>query len=67
MRPSLKNMFTSSEVGQGRKGTSEQETVYCLRLIRQRQYSYVIRFLNAAIEFHAIANEEKRKTRQDSD
>jgi len=59
-------MFTSSEVDQGRKDTSEQEIVYCLRLIRQRQYSYVIKFLNAAIEFHAVVTEEKRKTEQDS-
>jgi hypothetical protein len=32
---------------------------------RQRQYSYVIRFLNAAIEFCAVVTEEK-KTEQDS-
>jgi len=60
-------MFTSSEVDQGKKGTSEQEIVYCLRLTGQRQYSYVIRFLNAAIEFYAVVIEEKEKTEQDSD
>ncbi len=52
-------MFTSSEVDQDRKGTFEQEIVYCLRLTEQRQYSYVIRFLNAAIEFCAVVIEEK--------
>ncbi len=41
-------MFTSSEVDWGRKDTSEQEVVYCLKLTEQRQYPYVIRFLNAA-------------------
>jgi len=66
MKPSSKNMFTSSEVNQGRKGTSEQEIVYCLRLTEQRQYSYVIRFLNAVIGFCAIVIEEKRKMKQDS-
>ncbi len=66
MRSYSKNMFTSSEVDQGRKGTFEQEIVYCLRLTRQRQYSYVTRFLNAAIEFCAVVIEEKRKMRQDS-
>jgi len=59
-------MFTSSEVDQDRKDTFEQEIVYCLRLTEQRQYSYVIRFLNAAIEFCAVVIEEKRKTEQDS-
>jgi len=59
-------MFTSSEVDQGRKGTSEQEIVYCLRLTEQRQYPYVIRFLNTTIEFCVIVIEEKRKMRQDS-
>jgi LEA14-like dessication related protein len=54
-------MFTSSEVDWGRKDTSEQEIVYCLRLTEQRQYSYVIRFLNAAIEFCAVVIEEKKK------
>jgi len=52
-------MFTSSEVDQGRKDTFEQEIVYCLRLTEQRQYSYVIAFLNAAIEFCAVVIEEK--------
>jgi len=66
MRPYSKNMFTSSEVDHDRKGTSEQEIVYCLRLTEQRQYSYVIRFLNAAIEFCAVVIEEKRKMKQDS-
>jgi hypothetical protein len=32
-----------------------------LRLTEQRQYSYVIRFLNAAIEFCAVVIEEKEK------
>jgi len=59
-------MFTSSEVDQGRKGTSEQEIVYCLRLTEQRQYPYVITFLNTTIEFCVIVIEEKRKMRQDS-
>jgi len=59
-------MFTSSEVDQGRKDTSEQKIVYCLRLTEQRQYSYVTRFLDAAIEFCVIVIEEKRKTEQDS-
>ena len=66
MGPSSKNIFTSSEVDQDRKGTSEQEIVYCLRLTIQRQYSYIIRFLDAAIEFCAVVTEEKRKTEQDS-
>ena len=59
MRSYSKNMFTSSEVDQDRKGTFEQEIVYCLRLTEQRQYSYVIKFLNAAIEFCAVVIEEK--------
>jgi hypothetical protein len=33
---------------------------------RQRQYSYVIRFLNAAIEFCAVVTEEKKRKKQDS-
>jgi len=60
-------MFTSSEVDQGRKDTFKQEIVYCLRLTEQRQYPYVIKFLNAAIEFCVVIIEEKRKTKQDSD
>jgi len=66
MGPSSKNMFTSSEVDQGRKGTSEQEIVYCLRLTKQRQYPYTIRFLDAAIGFCAVVTEEKREMKQDS-
>jgi len=66
MKPSSKTMFTSSEVDEGRKDTFEQEIVYCLRLTEQRQYSYVIRFLNVAIRFCAIVIEEKRKIKQNS-
>jgi len=32
-----------------------------LRLTEQRQYPYVIKFLNAAIEFHVVVTEEKRE------
>jgi len=35
--------------------------VYCLRLTEQRQYPYVTRFLNAAIGFHAVVIEEKKR------
>jgi hypothetical protein len=51
MRSSSKNMFTSSEVDWGRKDTSEQEIVYCLRLTEQRQYLMSLDFSMQQLNF----------------